>query len=92
MQLLYQRLLLQIFAQKETCSEELMVEKLVKKSLEKIKLNGRQATVGVSESVNSQFPRLELVWGSTMYHLNDLPFSAAQLPDVYTQFRKVNRD
>ena len=77
MQLLYQIFLLQVFAQKETCSEELIVEKLVKKSLQKVKLNGRQATVGVYESLNSQYPRLELVWGSTMYHLDDLPFSAA---------------
>jgi len=29
------------------------------------------------------------IWGSTMYHSNDLPFkSRAAIPDTYTQFRK----
>ena len=78
--------MLQIFAQKETCREELMVEKLVRRSMEKVKLSGRQA---MSEAIKLQSPRLELVWGTTMYHLDDLPFTAAQLPDVYTLFRKV---
>ncbi|MCS7012152.1 MAG: DASH family cryptochrome [Chloroherpetonaceae bacterium] len=27
-------------------------------------------------------------WGSTLYHLNDLPMSIEHLPDVFTQFRK----
>lgn len=35
-------------------------------------------------------PKLVLVWGSTMYHVDDLPFSTNNLPDVYTQFRKVS--
>ncbi|RZR94986.1 hypothetical protein BHM03_00023761 [Ensete ventricosum] len=51
-----------VYAQKETCSEELLVEKLVLKVL---------------------------VWGSTMYHIDDIPFSTKNLPDVYTQFRKA---
>lgn len=35
-------------------------------------------------------PVLELVWGSTMYHLEDLPFAPSTgCPDIYTQFRKV---
>lgn len=33
--------------------------------------------------------KLELIWGSTMYHKDDLPFDVFDLPDVYTQFRKV---
>lgn len=36
-----------------------------------------------------QHPKLELVWGGTLYHIDDLPFTPSQLPDVYTQFRKV---
>ena len=32
---------------------------------------------------------VQWVWGSTMYHRDDLPFPPEQLPDVYTQFRKV---
>lgn len=74
-----------VFAHKETCSEELLVEKLVRKNLEKINISSD----GTSRSAKVQFPRLELVWGSTMYHLDDLPFTAVQLPDVYTQFRKA---
>lgn len=30
---------------------------------------------------------LELFWGSTLYHVRDLPFEVARLPDVFTQFR-----
>ncbi|MCS6808996.1 MAG: DASH family cryptochrome [Bacteroidota bacterium] len=29
----------------------------------------------------------ECVWGSTLYHIDDLPFRVSQLPDVFTQFR-----
>lgn len=74
-----------IFATRETCSEELLVENLVRKNLEKVKLSSD----GTSRSTVMQHPKLELVWGSTMYHLYDLPFTTAQLPDVYTQFRKA---
>jgi deoxyribodipyrimidine photo-lyase len=28
-------------------------------------------------------------WGATLYHPNDLPFEIKQLPEVFTQFRKV---
>ena len=30
---------------------------------------------------------IELVWSSTLYHIHDLPFVIARLPDVFTQFR-----
>ena len=30
---------------------------------------------------------LELFWTSTLYHVRDLPFEVAKLPDVFTQFR-----
>lgn len=34
----------------------------------------------------------ELFWESTLYHVRDLPFEIAKLPDVFTQFRnKVER-
>ncbi|KAL0738574.1 hypothetical protein Bca4012_014784 [Brassica carinata] len=52
--------------------EELQVERLVD-----------QALKGVGNG-----PKLELVWGSTMYHKDDLPFDVLDLPDIYTQFRK----
>jgi len=31
----------------------------------------------------------EFVWGETLYHLNDLPITLEELPDVFTQFRKI---
>ena len=31
---------------------------------------------------------LELFWQSTLYHVRDLPFEIARLPDVFTQFRQ----
>ena len=30
---------------------------------------------------------LSLFWQSTLYHVRDLPFSVAKMPDVFTQFR-----
>ncbi|MBO0936673.1 DASH family cryptochrome [Fibrella sp. HMF5335] len=30
---------------------------------------------------------LELFWTSTLYHVRDLPFEIAKLPDIFTQFR-----
>ncbi|KAK4786248.1 hypothetical protein SAY86_002937 [Trapa natans] len=65
-----------VYAQQETCSEELYVEKQVRKALQQVTLP------------NSKNPLLRLIWGSTMYHIDDLPFSPENLPDVYTQFRK----
>lgn len=77
----------QVYAQKETCSEELNVEKLVSKNLQKVMLPSSEGVSNKNKSVNGI--KLELIWGSTMYHIDDLPFSCASLPDVYTQFRKV---
>nr|GMD04722.1 cryptochrome DASH, chloroplastic/mitochondrial [Ipomoea batatas] len=68
-----------VYAQKETCSEELNVERAVSKNL-------RDAIQPSSNSKNAT--RLELIWGCTMYHIDDLPFNCKDLPDVYTQFRK----
>ncbi|KAJ4877572.1 cryptochrome 3 [Raphanus sativus] len=62
-----------VFAHKETCSEELQVERLVGKAL---------------KGVGNGTTKLELVWGSTMYHKDDLPFEVLDLPDIYTQYRK----
>ncbi|CAI0376480.1 unnamed protein product [Linum tenue] len=73
-----------IYAQKETCSEELRVEKLVSRALEKISLT----TTMMASSSAPKNPTLRLVWGSTMYHKDDLPFDARSVPDVYTEFRK----
>ena len=45
----------------------------------------RAVLSGVSERGGS----LEMLWGSTMYHLDDLPYDDVErIPDVFTPFRK----
>lgn len=73
----------QVYAHKETCSEEVFVERLVHKGLQQVVL-----PIG-SSNQKPLNPKLQLIWGSTLYHIDDLPFDANNLPDVYTQFRKV---
>ncbi|CAI9094855.1 OLC1v1030661C1 [Oldenlandia corymbosa var. corymbosa] len=70
-----------VYAQKETCSEELNVEQLVARNLKLV-------TSSASESNSIYGTRLKLIWGGSMYHIDDLPFDCKILPDVYTQFRK----
>lgn len=72
-----------MYAQKETCSEELNVERLVSKGLQRVVL---QPSLEPSNSIN---PKLQLIWGTSMYHIDDVPFDTSSLPDVYTQFRKA---
>jgi deoxyribodipyrimidine photo-lyase len=31
---------------------------------------------------------LQLIWGNTLFHIDDLPMDIAQLPDIFTEFRK----
>ncbi|XP_039132190.1 cryptochrome DASH, chloroplastic/mitochondrial [Dioscorea cayenensis subsp. rotundata] len=71
-----------VYAHKETCSEEVFVERLVHKGLQQVVL-----PIG-SSNQKPLNPKLQLIWGSTLYHIDDLPFDANNLPDVYTQFRK----
>ncbi|KAH8938395.1 hypothetical protein BDL97_16G079800 [Sphagnum fallax] len=65
-----------VFAHKETCSEETAVERGVQQGLHKLGEAQQKRVV------------LQFVWGGTLYHLDDLPFMPAELPDIYTQFRK----
>ncbi|MED6204977.1 Myosin-3 [Stylosanthes scabra] len=68
-----------VYAQKETCSEELNVERLVSKGLRQVVMPPGES----SSSTNSNnFPKLQLIWGTTMYHIDDLPFDAGSLPDA----------
>ncbi|XXG58014.1 hypothetical protein AAC387_Pa04g0432 [Persea americana] len=73
-----------VYAHKETCSEELAVECFVSKGLQRVVL-----PPGGPNDRSSTNPKLQLLWGNTLYHLDDLPFSTGSLPDVYTQFRKA---
>ncbi|XP_059275322.1 cryptochrome DASH, chloroplastic/mitochondrial [Lycium ferocissimum] len=75
-----------VYAQKETCSEEIKVEKLVTRNLQEFLPPSSGGQGNEPRSINAT--KLELIWGSTMYHINDLPFDCESLPDVYTQFRK----
>ncbi|XP_062229473.1 cryptochrome DASH, chloroplastic/mitochondrial isoform X2 [Phragmites australis] len=74
-----------VYAHKETCSEELLVERLVRKGLEQVVITQG----GTSDQKKHLTPKLQLIWGTTMYHIDDLPFPVSNLPDVYTQFRKA---
>lgn len=56
------------------------MERLVSKGLQNVAL----------QSSSAKNPKLQLVWGATMYHIDDLPFYTNSLPDVYTQFRKAS--
>lgn len=79
--------MLQVYAHKETCSEEVKVEKMVTRNLQKL-VSPSSGGIG-NDPGSGNTTKLELVWGSTMYHIDDLPFDCESLPDVYTQFRKV---
>ncbi|GMH10751.1 hypothetical protein Nepgr_012592 [Nepenthes gracilis] len=75
-----------VYAQKETCSEELIVERQVSKGLQRVEVaSNQQQSTG---STQLKRAKLELLWGSTLYHVDDLPFDVSNLPNVYTQFRK----
>ncbi|CAN6193773.1 unnamed protein product [Urochloa humidicola] len=74
-----------VYANKETCSEELLIERLVRQGLEQVQITQGGAP-GQKKPLN---PRLQLIWGATLYHIDDLPFTVNNLPDVYTQFRKA---
>uniref|UniRef100_A0A0D9WSW6 Cryptochrome DASH n=1 Tax=Leersia perrieri TaxID=77586 RepID=A0A0D9WSW6_9ORYZ len=76
-----------VYAHKETCSEELLVERLVRESLEQVVISQG----GAANQKKPRNPKLQLIWGATLYHIDDLPFSVNNLPDVYTQFRKSEK-
>ncbi|CAL5350413.1 unnamed protein product [Camellia sinensis] len=75
-----------VYAQKETCSEEVNVERLVSCSLQQVALASPLGPSTRPTPTNNA--KLQLVWGVTMYHVDDLPFDSSCLPEVYTQFRK----
>ncbi|KAH7524284.1 hypothetical protein FEM48_Zijuj06G0103200 [Ziziphus jujuba var. spinosa] len=69
-----------VYAQKETCSEELNVERLVRKSLKQVVLQSSPEQPNRSNSILN--PKLQLIWGATLYHIDDLPFYTSSLPDA----------
>ncbi len=42
----------------------------------------------LEEELWKKHKRMEKVWQSTLYHLEDLPFPMSKLPDIFTLFRK----
>lgn len=69
-----------IYAQKEIASEETTVEQKVAESLRTIN----------TKSLNCE---LELVWGKTLYHLDDIPYEPHEIPLVSKTFRiKVSKE
>ncbi|RZC76359.1 hypothetical protein C5167_000418 [Papaver somniferum] len=57
----------------------------VKRGLQGVSLLSEEST---STSRNPTNMKLELAWGSPMYHVDDLPFNPSSLPDIYPQFCK----
>jgi deoxyribodipyrimidine photo-lyase len=48
-----------------------------------------QEEIDVEDAVKSKLAeKLSFVWGSTLFHINDIPFSKDDIPDVFTQYRK----
>lgn len=43
---------------------------------------------GVQRALQGTQVGLTAFWGATLYHPDDLPFAIAQIPDVFTSFRK----
>lgn len=85
---------IQVYAQMETTDEETRVERNLLMALRRLGAAERTSQAGQAEegsgAARRETPVLELVWGSTMYHLEDLPFAPSPgCPDIYTQFRKV---
>lgn len=44
---------------------------------------------GLKEISASKSVKLNLIWASTLYHPDDLPFNLKETPDVFTSFRKM---
>ncbi|KAI9106620.1 hypothetical protein K1719_022148 [Acacia pycnantha] len=76
-----------VYAQKETCSEELNVERLVNKGLQQVVIPPFSGES--TGAITSNSPKLKFIWGTTLYNIDDLPFDTTSLPDVYTQYRKT---
>jgi deoxyribodipyrimidine photo-lyase len=47
-----------------------------------------QVEAALEQTLRSHGVQLEAFWGHTLYHLDDLPFAIAQIPELFTQFRK----
>ena len=58
--------------QQEICKEELDVEEAVEEAVKKA----------------SPQTHIERVWGSTIYHIDDLPLDPAEIAPQYTKFRQ----
>ena len=58
--------------QKEICKEETDIENAVK------------------EAIKKKDPKIQIesIWGSTLYHLDDVPFKPENLPHIYGKFRE----
>ncbi|CAI5990834.1 unnamed protein product [Closterium sp. NIES-64] len=72
-----------VVAQVETTDEELRVERNLKHALNNVTIT--RATGGptaaqelpAADTANGRRPKLDLIWGLTMYHVDDLPFAPA---------------
>jgi len=64
--------------QQEICHEELKVEEGLVKAMKNLAAKEKDLSV-----------KIESVWGSTLYHIDDLPYQPKEyLPHIYGKFRE----
>lgn len=45
--------------------------------------------IDVEDAIKSKLQdKLSFVWGSTLFHINDIPYSKESIPDIFTSYRK----
>jgi deoxyribodipyrimidine photo-lyase len=55
---------------------------------EEVTSEEKAVETAVTQALAARGVTVTTVWGATLYHPDDLPFSIANLPDVFTKFRK----
>lgn len=71
---------------------ETIIPKLVDKYDIDLVITSKEITteeVAVEEALKEKLgSQLSFVWQSTLFHINDIPFSQDEIPDVFTEYRK----
>lgn len=59
----------------------------IEKVLAHKEVTKEETDVEVAVTSSLEIP-VEFIWGSTLYHIDDIPFTKEELPDIFTSFRK----
>lgn len=76
---------------RQTCSEELEVERALDKELAR-RASGCavwcvERAVGMNRRTHWSVLARRRLWGNTLHHVDDLPFAPSAMPDVFTRYR-----